>query len=420
MAKQLATVVSENTTGANNVAHFPFRAQPRFGYPFATSEFTVRGGLMAVVLVHDWLTGMRGGEKCLEPACERWPDAKLFTLLHRRGSVSPTIECLEPQVSRLGRLPAIHKYYRYLLPAMPLAARWPIPPCELVLSFSHCIAKAAIPPVGVPHISYCFSPMRYAWHLRESYFRTGKIKAKALDLILSRLRDWDRRTSDRVTHFIAISKTIQSRIRDCYDRPSTVVYPPVDTDFYTPLPVAAEREPFYLIVSAFAPYKRFDLAVAACTKLGRKLIVIGTGQQEKQLKAMAGPTVTFLGWQSDEVIRDHYRRAKALLFPAEEDFGIVPVEAQSCGCPAIAYGRGGATETIRPVGTNDATGLFFEEQTIDAMIAAIEQFEQLSDRFDPRQCRRNALQFRKQRYEQELFGYVDNVLGNRSDTRRAA
>lgn len=372
-----------------------------------------------VVLVHDWLTGMRGGEKCLEPACRQWPDAPLYTLLHSPGTVSPVIEARGPRASALNRLPGVGRYYRYLLPAMPAAARWRIPDCDLVLSFSHCAAKAAAPPPGVPHVCYCFTPMRYAWHMRESYFRRGRLgrlKAAAVDLLMARLREWDRRTADRVTHFIAISRTVQDRIAECYGRDSTVIHPPVDTDFYTPANV--RREDFYLVVSALAPYKRFDLAVEACNRLQRKLIVIGSGQDAARLKALAGPTIAFLGWQSDEVIRDHFRRCKALLFPGEEDFGIVPVEAQACGAPVIALGRGGSLDTIRPLGGLDPTGLFFEEQTADGLVDAIRGFERGAGTFDPRLARRNAVKFRKDRYEAELFGFIDRVLGRA--VRRAA
>ncbi len=374
-------------------------------------------GSERVVLVHDWLTGMRGGEKCLEPACRRWPNAPLFALLHRPGTVSESIERLGPRATLLNRLPGVGRYYRYLLPAMPLAARWQIPDCDAVLSFSHCVAKAAVPPPGVPHVCYCFTPMRYAWHMRESYFRRGRLgrlKASAADLLLARLRRWDRRTADRVTHFVAISETIRRRVRECYDRDCVVIYPPADTDFYAP--AAVPREDYYLVVSALAPYKRFDLALAACNRLGRKLVVIGQGQDEARLRALAGPTVSFLGWQPDEVIRDHYRRCRAVLFPAEEDFGIVPVEAQACGATVIALGRGGATETIKPLGpTAEPTGVFFAEQTTDAVADAIERFERSADEFDPRAARRNALPFRRERYEAELFGYVGRVIRGEAD-----
>ena len=363
-----------------------------------------------VVLVHDWLTGARGGEKCLEPICRRYPNARLFTLLHAHGTVSPTIEQLNPATSFLQRFPRVERYYRYLLPLMPLAARWPIPECDLVLSFSHCVAKAALPPAGVPHICYCFTPMRYAWHMRDAYFGSG-LKRRAVDALLRRLRDWDRATAARVSHFIAISRTVQQRIRECYDRDSIVISPPVDTDFYTPTPTL--REDFYLCVSACAPYKRIDLAIDACNKLRRRLVVIGSGQELKRLKVLAGPTVELLGWQPDVVIRDHFRRCRALLFPGEEDFGIVPLEAMACGATVLAFGRGGATETV----LEGVTGLFFESQTTESLIAAMEVFEQTRG-FDPTAARRRALRFRIQRYEQELVGFLEGVL--REDTSRIA
>ena len=377
-----------------------------------------------VVLVHDWLTGMRGGEKCLEPLCRRWPDARLLTLLHKRGSVSGTIEATSVRPSFLNRLPRVERYYRYLLPLMPFAAGWRVADADLVVSLSHAVAKSARPPEGVPHVCYCFTPMRYAWHMKESYFRAtgliGRLKAKAIDKLLSRIREWDRRTSERVTHFIGISNTVRERIRDCYGRDAAVIYPPVDTDFYTPSDEA--REDFYLVVSALAPYKRFGLAVEACRKLGKELVVIGSGQEYAKLKATAGPHVVFLGWQPDVVIRDHLRRARALLFPGEEDFGIVPLEAQACGCPVIGYGKGGLTETVRALGTaTDPTGVFFDEQATDAAAEAVERFERDADRFDPKAARRQAVLFRKERFEAELFGYLDRVQsGELMEVRKAA
>ena len=238
-----------------------------------------------VVLVHDWLTGMRGGEKCLEVLCRRWPSARLFTLLHKPGSVSEAIEALGPRTSFLGRLPGVHRYYRYLLPLMPAAvSRLRLPPCDLVVSFSHCVAKSARPPAGAPHVCYCFTPMRYAWHLRDAYF-AGRVrgpKARLLGLLLGRLRDWDRASASRVSQFVAISQTVRRRIAECYGRDSTVIYPPVDTDFYRPERV--KREDYYLAVSAFAPYKRLDLALAACAALGRRL---GSNQRHAAYEAAA-------------------------------------------------------------------------------------------------------------------------------------
>jgi glycosyltransferase involved in cell wall biosynthesis len=364
-----------------------------------------------IVLVHDWLTGMRGGEKCLEALCRRYSDARLFTLLHRRGSVSASIEQLNPRTSFLQRFPRVSSYYRYLLPLMPFAASWKLPACDLVVSLSHCVAKAAQPPRGVPHVCYCFTPMRYAWHMRHAYFGggLGHVKSALIDRLLGWIRNWDRRTADRVTHFVAISKTIQNRIAECYGRKSTVIYPPVDTDFYTP--DGCPRDDYYLALSAFAPYKRLDLAIEACRRLGRKLVVIGAGQDAPRLRVLAGPDVVFLGWQSDEAIRVRLRRCRALLFPGEEDFGIVPVEANACGTPVIAFGKGGATETILPLGDSNApTGVWFEEQSVDSMVEAIERFERSGDQFDAGIIRRQALRFNRQRYERELFGYLEEVM----------
>jgi len=338
----------------------------------------------------------------------RWPDARLYTVLHKRGAVSDTIERLRISPSYLNLFPGWPKYYRYLLPLMPSAVKWKFPnDTDLVVSFSHCVAKGVKPPPGVPHVCYCFTPMRYAWHQREQYFRDAGLKAKLRDSLLSRIREWDKRTATNVTHFIAISETIRTRIRECYDRDSVVIHPPVDTEFYTPANVS--REDFYLVVSALAPYKRFDLAIEACKKLQRQLVVIGTGQDAAKLKQAGGENVQFLGWQSDEVIRDHYRRCRAVLFPAEEDFGIVPVEAQACGAPVIAFGRGGATETV-----TSESGVFFEEQNTDSMVSAMEQFEKMT--FDTSLTRQNAERFNTARYERELFAFIDDVRRSSTNT----
>jgi glycosyltransferase involved in cell wall biosynthesis len=374
-----------------------------------------------VVLVHDWLTGMRGGEKCLEAACRRWPRARLLTLLHRRGSTSPAIEAMDVRPSALQRLPGAHRYYRYLLPLMPLAAGWRAPACDLVVSFSHCVAKSARAPEGVPHVCYCFTPMRYAWHLRDAYFRgRGRLGLGRLrDALLARLRAWDRATAGRVSHFIAISRTVQRRIRDCYGRDSAVVYPPVDTEFYRP--AATPREDYYLAVSALAPYKRLDLAVTACRQSGRRLVVVGSGQDERRLRRLAGPGVTFLGWRPNDEIREHLRRCRALLFPGEEDFGIVPVEAMACGAPVIAYQTGGATETVLAGDRfSEPTGLFFAEQSPACVIDALERFERRRGEFSPAAARQQALRFNSRRFEEDLFAHLDAALARGTPVRRAA
>lgn len=368
---------------------------------------------LRIVLVHDWLTGMRGGEKVLEVLCRRFPAATLHTLIHRRGSVSSAIESLGPRTSFLQFLPGVYRYYRYLLPFMPRAARrWNFGDCDLVISSSHCVAKAAQAPAGIPHVCYCHTPMRYAWHQRTAYFGMAErraVKTRLRDWLLERICRWDLRTAGHVTHFIANSRTVQKRIRECYGRDSCVIYPPVDTAFYTPTYQA--REDFYLVVSAFAPYKRVDLAIAACNQLRKRLVIIGQGQDERKLRALAGPTVRLLGWQEADVIRDHYRRCKALLFPGEEDFGIVPVEAMACGALVICYGCGGATETVVPPDhARRPTGLWFEDQNVDCLVHAIERFEARADDFSSHAACEHAERFNVRRFEEELFGYLRRVV----------
>lgn len=375
-----------------------------------------------IAFVHDWLTGMRGGEKCLDVLCRAFPQAEIHTLLHAPGSTAPSIEDRPIHTSYLQRLPGSHRHYRYLLPLMPSAVRGLRIPSDvdLVVSFSHAVAKSVPVPAGAAHLCYCFSPMRYAWQLRDDYFGsnqpagviagrvTGTI-ARARNAVLDALCDWDKTTSAGVTRFVACSRTIAARIRACYGRESQVVYPPVDTDFYSP--AAVPREDFYLCVSALVPYKRIDLAIEACERLGRRLIVIGQGPERRALARLAARQTTFLGWQSDETIRDHLRRCRALLFPGLEDFGIVPVEAQACGAAVIAYGQGGATETVIPTSTSaGGTGLFFAEQTVESLCQSIAQFERASDEFSPALARRNALRFGVDRYRGEMLAAIEGLL----------
>jgi len=376
---------------------------------------------MKIALIHDWLNGMRGGEKCLEVLCRQFPDARLFTLLHAQGSTSERIERMRITTSFLQRIPGAVRHYRYLLPLMPRAAEsLPIPrDVDLVVSFSHAVAKSVKPPPGVPHVCYCFTPMRYAWHRRDDYFPasgsviSGRFSKTPVDAVrnfmLDRLCRWDCATSERVTHFVAISQTVAERIRQCYDRPSEIIYPPVDTNFYSPAEVP--REDFLLCVSALVPYKRIDLAVEACNRLGHRLVVIGDGPQRKRLEQLAGPTVELLGWQSDQQILDHMRRASALLFPGNEDFGIVPLEAQACGTPVLAFAAGGAMETVIP-GTEQTpgSGLFFAEQTAESLCEAIERFEGHPTWFDANVARHQAEKFRGERFKRELIEYLQSVV----------
>jgi glycosyltransferase involved in cell wall biosynthesis len=342
-----------------------------------------------VALVHDWLTGMRGGEKCLEVLCRSFPDATLHTLFHRRGSLSPMIEAMAIRPSPLQHIPGIFRIYRHLLPLMPMAARsWRITNVDLVVSLSHCVAKAVVPPPGVPHVCYCFTPMRYAWQGREAYLESWShrpIRRRLARVMLSRLQRWDRATAERVTHFVAISETVRQRIAACYGRDSRVIQPPADVAFYTPGAAPGRRDDSYLVVSALVPYKRIDQAVGACTQSGRRLTVIGEGPERPRLESMAGPTVRFLGWQPDDVIREHYRRCRALVFPGEEDYGIVPIEALACGAPVIALNRGGVAETV-----DNSVGKTYEAATSAALQAALDSWEAQGCPFDPSEARRRA------------------------------
>jgi len=340
-----------------------------------------------VVLAHDWLTGMRGGERVLELLCNGFPDAPVCTLIYRPEALSGAITSHPVLTSRLQRRPGVHRYYRYLLASMPAAIEaLRAPDADLVISTSHCVAKGLIPPSGARHLCYCFTPMRYAWFFYEEYFGRNPLKRALLKPLLRRLRDWDRAASDRVDRFVAISQYVRARIRTYYDRDADVVYPPVDLTYYTPAPEPRDPAPFDLVVSALVPYKKIDLAVAAYTRTGAPLKIVGIGTELDRLRRAAGPNIEFLGWQDYDTIRALYRTCRLLVFPGEEDFGLVPVEVQACGRPVVAFARGGALETVC-----DASGVFFHEQTEDALIAAVEQAAQRP--WDPAAIRRNAEQF---------------------------
>lgn len=363
-----------------------------------------------VALVHDWLTGRRGGEKCLEVLCRAFPDAPLYTLLHRRGSVGPLVEDRSILTSPLQRVPGIESRYRAMLPLMPLAtASWNVGRPDLVVSFSHCVAKAVRVPPGVPHVCYCFTPMRYAWDGRQAYldgWTCRPIRRRLAGWMLDRLRDWDRHTAAGVTHFVAISNTVRDRIARSYGRDSVVIEPPVDTDFYTPS--GQPREPFYLVVSALVPYKRVDQAIIACREAGRRLVVIGEGPERGALERLAGASATFLGWQPDEVIRDHLRRCRALIFPGVEDFGIVPIEALACGTPVLALGAGGVAETV-----DEAVGHLHAEPTADALRRSLLAWEADGCPHDPDEARRRAERFALPQFERRLLDHLAAVVEGR-------
>jgi glycosyltransferase involved in cell wall biosynthesis len=365
-----------------------------------------------VALVHDWLTGMRGGERCLEVFCEVFPDAPLYTLLHVPGSVSQAIERRRIVTSFVQRLPFAATRYRHYLPLFPAAVRgFDLAGYDLVVSLSHCAAKAVRRPAGALHISYCFSPMRYVWDLYDDYFgtRAGLLVRGAMPPVAAVLRAWDRRTHG-VDDFVAISQHIADRIRRVYGRSSDVIHPPVETARFRP---AARTDDFYLVVSALVPYKRVDLAVAAANRLGRRLLVVGTGPEAGRLRAAAGPTVEFLGWRSDEEVADLYARCRAVLFPGVEDYGIVPLEAAASGRPTIAFARGGVLETMIGLGWSGAppTAVFFDAQTEDGLVGAIGVFEAAEHRFEPAALRARAAQFDTAVFRRRIRDYLAGRWG---------
>jgi glycosyltransferase involved in cell wall biosynthesis len=364
--------------------------------------------------VHDWLTGMRGGEKVLEAICEIFPGADIFTLVYRKGSVSPTIERHPIRTSLIQRLPFATTKYRQYLPLFPFAIeQLSLDDYDLVISSSHCAAKSVIVPGRARHLCYCHSPMRYAWDQFDMYFGPARVGAMASRWLyrpmLSRLARWDASTSGRVHRFVANSAHVAARIRRYYNREAAIVYPPVDTVFNHPADVASESH--FLIVSALVPYKRIDLAIAACEQIGAPVRIVGDGPERKRLAQQAGAGVTFLGWQSPDEIRDEYRRAAAVILPGEEDFGIVPVEAQACGCPTVALARGGALETV----TDGVTGVLFDQPTVQSLTAAFERLRTI--RFNRSVLRLHAERFARERYTREMRAVVDATVAAPVGTR---
>lgn len=358
---------------------------------------------MKVALVHDWLTGMRGGEKCLEVLSEIYPEADLYTLFIFEDKVSESIKRLNIKTSFLQRIPDLKRFYRYFLPLFPVAIEsFDLKDYELVISISHCVAKGIIPMPDTLHLSYCLTPMRYIWDMERDYFGEKKgLKRLLLSPFLNYLRLWDVSSSQRVDKFFAISKHIQQRIKKYYRRDSTLIYPPVDCDFFTPPPDSFQDD-FFLMVTALTPYKRVDLAIEAFNRLGRRLIIIGDGQLYTSLKKRAKKNIELLGWLKAEDVREYYRRCRALIFPGEEDFGIVPLEAQACGRPVIAYGRGGVLESVIPYPQKGATGIFFTSLTLESIIEAVSFFEGVANHFNQEEIRKNALRFDKKRFRDKI------------------
>ncbi len=365
---------------------------------------------------------MRGGEKCLEILCELFPKADLYTLLYHKKKLSEAIERMKISTSYIQRLPRALKYYRYYLPLFPTAIEaFNLKGYDLVVSTSHCVAKGVVTPADTLHICYCFTPMRYIWDMQFEYFKisTDQLRGFIVSFFSNYLRMWDEASSKRVNSFIAISKHVQKRIQKFYGRQSEVIYPPVDCDFFSPSPRSPDEGDYYLMVTAMAPYKRVDLAIQAFNLLKKPLRIIGDGQEMKALRKTAKKNIEFLGWQNDEKVREYYRGCKAFIFPGEEDFGISPVEAQACGKPVIAYGRGGILETVIPYPRENCTGVYFDHPQPEALLHAVDLFERNSGRFSPEVARRNALRFHKNRFKDEIRSFVENryeEFKNKGDT----
>jgi glycosyltransferase involved in cell wall biosynthesis len=358
---------------------------------------------MKVALVHDWLTGMRGGERVLEAFCEFFPEAEIFTLFHFKGSVSALIESRKIHTSFLQGF-ANKKWYRYLLPLMPAAIEsLDLRKFDLVVSLSHCVAKGVKPALDARHICFCFSPMRYIWDRQDDYFGRQS-HSFPFSSVNSCLRDWDRLSAPRVHYFIAISQFIQKRIETCYHRDSEVIYPFIETSRFHRKEGAGD---YYLVVSAFAPYKRVDIAIEACNKLKLSLKIIGVGQEENKLKKIAGKTVKFLGWQPDEAIRQYLSGCKAILFCGIEDFGLVPLESMASGRPVIAFRGGGALETV----VEGVTGEFFSQQTADSLINTISKFEKEADKFDSSKIQQYMARFDKPIFMKNIKDYFNRIIG---------
>jgi len=338
---------------------------------------------MRTAIVHDWLTGMRGGEKVLSLLCGLMPDADLLTLLHVPGACDERIERMRIRTSILNDLPGVKHYYRGLLPILPMVAEsMDARAYDLIVSCSHCVAKGVARSARAAHVCYCFTPMRYVWAQQRAYGSGDVVSRAALGLLGRYLRAWDRRSASRVDRFLANSRNVADRIRRCYGRDAEVLHSPVDTDFFTP--ADEPREDYYLMVTALVPYKRVDLAIEAFARLDRPLRIIGTGPLAKALQRRAPENVTMMGWRDDETVRTHYRRCRALIHPGEEDFGLTPLEAMASGTPAIAYGAGGALETVLDAdlgGRYGPTGVLFSPQTADALVDAVNRFEGMKDAF---------------------------------------
>jgi glycosyltransferase involved in cell wall biosynthesis len=358
-----------------------------------------------VAVIHDWLTGMRGGEAVLEAILELFPGAELFTLFHYQGSVSPAIESRIIHPSPLQRMAGRVGDYRRLLPLFPRAVRqWDFSPFDLIVSSSHCVAKG-VDARGKPHLSYCHTPMRYIWDRFDDYFPPSKpLQRAAMSAVAPWLRRWDVRTASEVTRFVANSRFVADRIERYYRRQADIVHPFVDDAFLAATLPDGNRDDYHLIVSALVPYKKIELAIDAAVATGRRLLVIGTGPLLEALRDRRAPNVELAGYVSRDRIIERLAHARSLILPGIEDFGITPLEAMALGTPVLALGAGGVLDTV----VDGRTGILFEEPTVEALAAGLERVE--SRTWDRNAIRAHAAAFSRARFQEQLLQSLERTL----------
>jgi glycosyltransferase involved in cell wall biosynthesis len=369
---------------------------------------------LRVAIIHYWFVGRAGGERVVEALAEIFPQADIFSLVADPTVLAPILQNRRLQTSFLQRIPGSRKFHRHFLFLQPLALeQFDLSDYDLVISSESGPAKGVLTSSKTCHICYCHSPMRYIWDMYPEYRRAmGFLVGTVFSLTAHYLRLWDQASASRVDYFVANSRFIASRIRKCYGRESTVIHPPVEVSAGK---ISAQRGEHYIAIGRLVEYKRFDLAIAACTELGRHLKIIGSGPQEKTLRRLAGPTVEFLGTLNDAELRENLANCRALLFPGEEDFGIVPVEAQSFGKPVIAYASGGVLETVRGIFPNEAelenrTGVFLTEQSVSGLKKAILEFESMEQKFNPEIIREHSLQFDSAIFKRRISEFVVSAV----------
>lgn len=357
-----------------------------------------------IAIVHDWLTNMGGAEQVIINFKEIYPEAPIYTTFYTPENLDEKLRNIDVRTSFLQKKKKVTNHQKYF-PFMPLAfENFNLNEYDIILSSSSSCAKGVITKPGSIHVCYCHTPMRYAWEKKDEYIEgMGKFKKKLVKLLLHYMRMWDLMSASRVDYFIANSTEVKKRIEKHYKRDAIVINPPVRCNMFN---ISNVDRDYFLVLSRLVKYKRFDLAVEACSKLGKKLIVIGDGPEREKLEKLANENVTFLGRQPDEVVKKYLSECKALLFPGEEDFGIVPVEAQACGRPVIAYGKGGVLDSV----IDGETGVFFEEQSVESLSKAIEKFETMV--FSKEKIRENALSFDESVFQQKIKNYIEEVVNN--------